>query len=90
MEEKKNKTFSLNSHDRISLLSVPFVIFGIIDVSIFSNIRMLVMHDVIDSAKPSHPINKPVVYKSKQKNFRIMATDYYLYFSIVLNDVSAL
>lgn len=41
-------------------------------VSTFSNTKMLVMQDVMDSANPNHPINSPVVYKSKQKNFRTM------------------
>lgn len=45
---------------------------GVIMVSTFSSIKMLKMHDVIDSANPNQPINKPVVYKSKQKNFRSM------------------
>lgn len=43
--------------------------FGVIIVSTFSSNKMLKMHDVIDSANPNQPINKPVVYKSKQKNF---------------------
>lgn len=59
--------------ERISVeFVVSFIIFGMIVVSTFSHIKMLVMQDVMDSANPNHPINSPVVYKSKQKNFRTM------------------
>lgn len=42
---------------------------GVIITSTFSSITRLKIHDIIDSANPNQPINNPVVYKSKQKNF---------------------
>lgn len=44
------------------LTSVTFGKFaGVIILSTFSNINILEMHDVIDPARPNHPINSPVV-----------------------------
>lgn len=61
-------------HDRkLSMFMTSGKSAGVTIVSTFSNIKMPKMHDVIDSARPNHPISKPVVYKSKQKNFRTKA-----------------
>lgn len=94
-EKQKNKTISnsinkMHSNpmckvknsllERTSVVFESFVILGIMAVSTFSNTKMLVMQDVMDSANPNHPINSPVVYKSKQKNFRTMINFRWFFF----------
>lgn len=75
----QSKHFSLV---RTSVVFVALVVFGIMVVSTFSRIKMLVMQDIMDSANPNHPTNSPVVYKSKQKNFRTMFLRNFLWFQV--------
>lgn len=60
---------------------------GSMMASMFSSVRMPVMHDATDSASPSHPTISPVVNSSKQKNLRTNAIFLCLSFCIPFHSI---